>query len=886
MIVRNATAIKAFIRPKLVAAWSVNFKSLAFSRAVLDVELIYNCKWLNQYKIFSERGHSMKINRSTFSIIFLISANLWAATYHVATSGNNVNPGSQAQPWATIGKANTTLVAGDTVLLHVGTYSDQIRPVNNGASETQRISYIAAGDGNVFLDTFGDTSNASSLTIGAIALGGKNYITVDGGANQQIRVNKAGCFSGLANFTGALRTVITRVYLDGSNSTCVPGGSTVFVAGYLYGSNVGSTQYNVLSNSYIRGISATASPKTEDTISVAGDAHHNLFDSNTIEYASHVNLNLGKDDTGLLPHDNMIRNNIFNNPLHTNLQFYQGGPNDNMAEGNRLSASGGAPTNPNGQGPGMGMEMSGARGIFRYNVIQRAGSTNNPYRTISGFSLSIGGEGSQTPVENNRVYNNTIVKNSAVALTVANFGLQLNNTQNKFVNNILFDSNAPIDPTLKAPILYFADTADITNDQLWGNVLGSPGGAVTDNVVFGDKWGGYKNIATAAGLSCAVYPCMAAQFAKPNVYSASPGFVNYAGDDYRLAVGSFAIDTGSELTRVTTTMTGPGTSLVVDDPYFFQNGRGIPGVAADWIAVGTVTNVAQISTINYSTKTITLATAINNRTAGAKVWLYKKSDGQQVLVGAGPDIGAHEYVAAATTPVANFTCSPLSGRVPLNVSCTDSSTNTPTAWAWTFGDTGTSGVQNPSRTYSTAGTYTVGLSATNSTGSNTLTRTAYVAVSQTLFTTQLPANANATDGVPYELGMKFKSTKAGKILAVRYYKAASDTGTHVGKIWSVTGTLLTSVTFTGETASGWQEKALASPLTVTANATYVVSVNIGGYFPITTNAFPPSPSLPLTNGNLSVVNDGVNGVFGAPTAFPTSSYQYSNYFRDVVFLPN
>jgi PKD repeat protein len=91
-------------------------------------------------------------------------------------------------------------------------------------------------------------------------------------------------------------------------------------------------------------------------------------------------------------------------------------------------------------------------------------------------------------------------------------------------------------------------------------------------------------------------------------------------------------------------------------------------------------------------------------------------------------VAADATTAAAVTPVANFTGTPLTGTEPLAVTFTDSSTNTPTSWAWTFGDGGTSTSQNPSHTYTTAGTFTVALTATNASGSNTLTRTGYVTV--------------------------------------------------------------------------------------------------------------------------------------------------------------
>ena len=84
------------------------------------------------------------------------------------------------------------------------------------------------------------------------------------------------------------------------------------------------------------------------------------------------------------------------------------------------------------------------------------------------------------------------------------------------------------------------------------------------------------------------------------------------------------------------------------------------------------------------------------------------------------------FICAA--PVANFTGSPTSGTIPLEVSFIDTSTNTPTSWAWDFTNNGTtdSTVQNPTHVYTTAGTFTVKLTATNARGSSTVTKTDYI----------------------------------------------------------------------------------------------------------------------------------------------------------------
>jgi Domain of unknown function (DUF4347)/Domain of unknown function (DUF4082) len=156
-----------------------------------------------------------------------------------------------------------------------------------------------------------------------------------------------------------------------------------------------------------------------------------------------------------------------------------------------------------------------------------------------------------------------------------------------------------------------------------------------------------------------------------------------------------------------------------------------------------------------------------------------------------------------------------------------------------------------------------------------------------VFTTQTPDNPNQSDGVgsagDYELGMEFTSAKAGKIDAIRYYKSPNETGTHIGRIWSSTGTLLGSVNFTSETASGWQQQALTTPINIAANTTYVVSVNANSYFAVSGNGIATT----ITNGDLSAVADGSNGVYDlTPGVFPIAASTNNNYFRDIVFSPN
>jgi hypothetical protein len=145
----------------------------------------------------------------------------------------------------------------------------------------------------------------------------------------------------------------------------------------------------------------------------------------------------------------------------------------------------------------------------------------------------------------------------------------------------------------------------------------------------------------------------------------------------------------------------------------------------------------------------------------------------------------------------------------------------------------------------------------------------------------------AADANAVELGVKFRSDVAGTITGIRFYKGSANTGTHVGSLWSRTGTLLAQATFTSESASGWQTVTFSSPVSIAAGTTYVASYHttVGKYaetqYAFTSAGVDTPPLHALRSGV-----DGVNGVYkySATPGFPnTSSNKQSNYWVDVVF---
>lgn len=146
---------------------------------------------------------------------------------------------------------------------------------------------------------------------------------------------------------------------------------------------------------------------------------------------------------------------------------------------------------------------------------------------------------------------------------------------------------------------------------------------------------------------------------------------------------------------------------------------------------------------------------------------------------------------------------------------------------------------------------------------------------------------NDENGFGLEVGLKFKSSQNGNIYGIRFYKGAGANNGQVGNIWTTGGSLLATVEFTSQTASGWQEVLLAEPLAITANTTYVVSYfSPSGDFATTELYFDNDPK--ITNDLEAPMHggaDGYNGVYKYTNSsvFPDQGSNAANYFVDIIF---
>lgn len=258
-------------------------------------------------------------------------------------------------------------------------------------------------------------------------------------------------------------------------------------------------------------------------------------------------------------------------------------------------------------------------------------------------------------------------------------------------------------------------------------------------------------------------------------------------------------------------------------------------------------------------------------------------------------------VQAQATPLAITTTSLPGGTVNVAYSATLTASGgiTPYTWSISGGSLPLGLTLNPSSgaitgTPMAAGTSSFTVQASD--GGNpaqTATRDLSISIAATppvatsiWLSTAAPGTADSGPDSAVELGVKFRSDIDGSITGIRFYKGSGNTGTHVGNLWTSAGALLASATFTGETASGWQQVDFANPVAITANTVYVASYHTNvGHYSENQNYFATTG---IDNPPLHALANGVSGgngvyVYGSASAFPNQTWNATNYWVDVVF---
>ncbi|HDZ00133.1 MAG TPA: hypothetical protein ENH52_01530 [Nitrospirae bacterium] len=561
----------------------------------------------------------MKNNKSSNNILILMSISIllctpyaFAGTYWVDDNGaaNWANcQGAEKTGTAAcaLSTANTNASAGDIINLQGGVYNTKINPTNSGTSGNM-ITYQANTGETPVITGLGTYDFGISLTQ-------NDYIKIDG-----ITIKNVFGWASIRDNSN-YNEIVNCTFTDDDG---IVTGKGIHIWGQCTGgtpNNCHSTNNWVHNNSFSRNGWVTESCDDEGGVmyigSIASDdaeSNYNTVEDNIFSAGGHHLLEISTKY-------NVVRNNVFHNEgwmIDPGNCVWGTSPRNGKYGNRNLSINNWHDTNglftlvennrtghtafASDGGMDGGITISAQKNIVRYNFVYHTETLGIYFKDGAGDADAM----------DNRVYNNTIYNSGQDSQIYPDawtgygdkdWRIGVYMVVSSLTGNILMNN-----------IVYNSFTEDIyckTNCQ--------------SNNTFTDNW------VTADGDPLFV-----------NTDVSDPTSTTLP--DLRVKPGSGVINKGVNLTQANNSGTS-STTLIVDDALYFQDGsRGssLSNIQADWIAIGTVSNTVQISSIDYSTNTITLASPMT-WSDNANIWLYKDSAGNIVLWGSAPDIGANEF---------------------------------------------------------------------------------------------------------------------------------------------------------------------------------------------------------------------------------------------------
>jgi hypothetical protein len=576
---------------------------------------------------------------------------VYSGKYYVRSGGNDASAGtSYATAWQTLIHANSTPVAGDTIVIYSGSYTGNLTPTHSGTS-TKRIVYSAYGSDVVTVTGDANANDGNSMSLAM------DYISVE-----RIRfVDAARASTDPAWYWGTIsgdHNTLNKVqFLDDQDTTQYfshgKKGRLIYVSG-----NFTTIRRSKLTGGYHGIVIDGPAPRyynfDRDTVyrsgycniilggggAVAGVYHAGLVQNCVLDTCGEDNIQLQNNGTPttLANSGIIIRNNKMKNARENCIDVKATGPTvcieDNdlvLSVGNDTNEDNGGVNNDNG---GSGIELGA--GDYSEHVMTRF---NRIVMNHSGSKIYGGGH----------FYNNTVGAN--------------NNSYRGFPDTSIAFYGATTDGLGESGYkrvinnIFFQHSTSTKGGEVMMKKAGGSDFEINNNIYW--KFGSLARIGTnvkgfatevwAVGLTAWYSTISGTDFdgwtgKDAASLESDPQFVNVPDTikgwsdtlNFNIGVSSPAKAAGKALTTTTNTGTN-STSLTVDDPYFFRTDYGIPsfysGVKGDSIQIGTQAAV-EISAIDYSTSTLTLSSQ-RTWSNGASVWLWK--DGRKV-----DDIGSKQ----------------------------------------------------------------------------------------------------------------------------------------------------------------------------------------------------------------------------------------------------
>jgi hypothetical protein len=448
-----------------------------------------------------------------------------------------------------------------------------------------------SGNPIAFITNPGDT-----VTVTGFNLNNNSYITIQGSPSAHLIVTGA--------ITWGYTTHDIFQYItdtDGNAGPCL-GGSGWY-------STTTASSYNQFLNLTLAYCGGTTN---NDSGAIELEGHYNLFD--------HLNISYGQAGVTLSGQFNVIRNSTF-------------GPNSTAVISTNHSQ-------PVESSIATGDIAGGTQHLLYEDNYSAQWRGPNSHGTL--LNTDVNGLGSTS----------NVVRLSST-MDSGSYGIQVYDSLKSYFYNDSF-SNTQLDNSPKDLEDYTLDPS-APNSRTINNIFANmTRPATTDWCIYADATPVENhNLCFMTGYSGSWY---GPTTASSNTYDASDIFnqdPKFAAPDTNLALlpSSPALTAGSYLTTAVGLGTTSTALTVVDAGFFFAN-AGMPGnYAADWIRIGASTTV-QISSIDYSTNVITLATAVS-WVNGAGVYLYEDSSGIVQLPAGNPGLGAfpNTGLIVTATPV-------------------------------------------------------------------------------------------------------------------------------------------------------------------------------------------------------------------------------------------